>query len=137
LIDEACGAEGRPHLGWNDLTREQRHVLDGCFHEDELAVILAGWVGSPDLSIRGPYVPPLAEAAKFLIEHGLVEVLAQERPIGESAFLSAPDGADIVMTYNNWWDETCTDDPDSQFVEYSLIATDAGAAVGRSRNARG
>ena len=89
---------------------------------------------TPVLGGRSAQVPPLASAAVFLVEAGLVDVYAEPHPVGEGGFLPSADGARIVADPANWWQDCWADaGPDESCLEYCLIPTDAGDAVGRSR----
>lgn len=134
--DELTQQDGAQRLTWAALTEEQRHVLHSAFHEESLQSVLGGWVLTPVLEGRSAHVPPLASAAVFLVEAGLVDVYAEPRPVGEGGFLPSVDGASIVADPANWWQEAWADDdadPNEPFMAYLLISTDAGDAVGRSR----
>lgn len=121
-------------MTWAGLTDEQRHVLEGSFHEESLQAILGGWVRSPVLEGRAQHVPRLAAAAASLVEAGLVEVWAEPHPVGEGGFLPSADGARIVADHASWWqDGWAGADPDEPYLSYRLISTDAGDAVGRTR----
>jgi hypothetical protein len=119
-------------LDWNSLTSDQQRVMMSGIERHLLSDVLIFWANREDVehSNRGyKYVPPLMEAAKFLIEKGLLTVVPNQRPPQE---LSATSALEIVSDFDNWWvynPEMSADDVEDNGVD--PMGRDTGSTIAR------
>ncbi len=90
-------------LDWSTLSADQQRVMMSGIERDFLSDVLVFWMDRTDVefSNRGyKYVPQLVEAAKFLIENGLLTLVPNQSPPDQ---LSTTSALEIVSKFENWW----------------------------------
>ncbi|WP_345764776.1 hypothetical protein [Diaminobutyricibacter sp. McL0608] len=92
---------------WEDLTEAEQLVLDESFEYEPLWVVLNGWVTNEDAPYwnrKQKYVTELAEAARHLVELGLIEVYeTRESDTVDDILLQQQEALDVVLDHDNWW----------------------------------
>jgi hypothetical protein len=124
-------------LTWHDLSKEQQCVLFSAAEESMFIGVLANWEPEREWPERAGQIGRLAEAAKRLLQAGLIEVYHRHLAGGETEFLTASEALAAIEIQDNWWRVESSDDTpelsDSDAFYYALIVTEAGSAVLQSR----
>lgn len=75
----------------------------------------------------------LAAAAERLLKAGLIELYEQHIGPGEDALLLRDEAIGVVRNQDNWWREETGEDDGSGHTFYSLLLTERGAEVMKTR----